>query len=97
MVNTDGCAEKYQCEISVYLRWIFAHTYNIIIDHGVGSPVNGREVVDDLNGTEKKCLLMLMTTVKLPGAASYETQMPMHNSTVNTGIIVAKEFYKHLP
>ena len=34
---------------------------------------------------------MLMTTVKLPGAAAYESYMAMHITSLNTYISLARE------
>ena len=52
---------------------MLTHVYNIIIDHGVGSPGHVREVVDGLNANEKHCISMLMTTAQLPCSATYES------------------------
>ena len=71
--NTDGCAYQYRCATSLYLLSMLAHTYNIIIDRGVGSPGNVRYVVDGLNATEKRLLSILMKNVKLPGASAYDS------------------------
>ena len=51
--NTYGYADQYWCETELYLPSILAHTYNIIIDCGVGSIGHGREIVDGLNDTDK--------------------------------------------
>ena len=75
---------------------MLAHAYNIIIDCGVLETGNGREVVDVLNATGKILLLMLMTTLQLPGAADYYSQMASHNSTANPYIRLAREFQKQL-
>ena len=72
------------------------HAYSIIIDCGVEAPGHGREVVDGFNATEKRLILMLMTTVKRPGAESYESHMAMHTSAANTDISLARKFQKHL-
>ena len=56
---------------------MLAHAYNIIIDLGVGVPRNRIEVIDGLNDTGKMFPSMLLTTVKLPGAEYYESQMSM--------------------
>ena len=40
----------------LYLLSMFAHAYNITIDHDVGAPVYGREVFDGLNHTENKLI-----------------------------------------
>ena len=45
----DGCAEQYHCTTALYLLPMLAHTYNIIIDCGVGALGHGREFVDGLN------------------------------------------------
>ena len=71
---------------------MFVHTYNIIIDHGVGAPVHGREIVYILNATYKQILNILMTTVQLHGAAAYDFHIEMNNSTVNTDIILERAF-----
>ena len=49
--NTDAFADQYWCATVLYLLSMLAHAYNIIIDRGVGAPVNGRDVVDGLNAT----------------------------------------------
>ena len=46
------------------------HAYNIITDRGVGALVPEKEIVDGFNDT-KNVFSVLITTVKLPGAASY--------------------------
>ena len=51
---------------------MLAHAYNIIIDCVVISPGNDKEVLDGLNDTEERLISMLMTTVQLPGAATYD-------------------------
>ena len=53
---------------------------------GVVEPGHVRDVVDGLNVTNKMFISMLMTTVKLPGAAAYESYMVIHTSTANTDI-----------
>ena len=75
---------------------MLAHAYNIIIDHGVRSPVNVKEVVDGLNNTGKWLLYILMTTVQLSVAADYESQTGKHTSDANTDISLAREFKKHI-
>ena len=53
--NKDCCAEQYFCATALYSLSMLAHTYNIRIYYGGGSPGHGREVVDGLNATEKSC------------------------------------------
>ena len=71
---------------------MLAHIHSIIIDCGVELPRQEREVVDGLNDNGKWFISMVMTTVQLPGAASYNSHMKMHISTVNTNISLEKEF-----
>ena len=61
--NTDGREEQYRCTTALYSSSMLAHSYNIIIDHGVGAPVHGIEVVYGLNYTYKRFISMLITTV----------------------------------
>ena len=49
---------------------MFSHANKILVDHGVGAPLHGKYDVDCLNGTDKICIIMLMTTVQIPGAAN---------------------------
>ena len=58
--NNDGCAEKYCCTTALYLLSMFVHTYNKIIDCDVGAPGHGIEVVDGLNDTNKRFILMVI-------------------------------------
>ena len=46
-----GCMEQYRCETVIYLLSMLAHTYNTIIDSGVGELGRGRDVVYCLNAT----------------------------------------------
>ena len=55
------------------------HAYTILIDRGVGAPEHGKDVVDSLRVTDKMFLIMLMTTVKLPGEATNNSQMSGHS------------------
>ena len=66
------------------------HAYNIITYRGVGAPGHGIEVVDGLNENDKRFISMLFTTVQLSGAATYDSHMAMHVSTVNTDISLAR-------
>ena len=74
----------------MYLLSMLAHAYNTIIDRGIGSPGQGIKVVDVLNDTDKWMISILMTTVKLPGEAAYESQMAMHTSTPDKDISLAR-------
>ena len=49
--NIYGCAEKSIFATVLYLLSILAHTYNVIIECGVGAPVHVSEFIDSLNAT----------------------------------------------
>ena len=71
--NTGGCVEQYCFANALYLLSIFAHTYNIIIDRGVGSLGHVRDFFDGLNATNKMYISILITTVQLPGTSAYDS------------------------
>ena len=73
--NTDGCAEQYCSTTALYLLSMLAHTYNIIIDSGVGALGHIIKVVGGLNANYIQFLSMLMKNVQLPGAADYDSHM----------------------
>ena len=73
---------------------MLSHAYNTIIDRSVGEPRHGREFVGDLNATDKRSLSMLMTKLKLPGTAEYDSNIAMYTSTLNIDIIIARQFQK---
>ena len=54
--NTGGCADKYRCATALYLSLIFSHAYNILIDCGVESLGNDKDVVVGLNTTDKRSI-----------------------------------------
>ena len=63
---------------------MLSHSYNIVIDCGIGAPGHGKDVVYGLKDTEESFLSMLITTVQLTGASTYYSQMAVYTSTVNT-------------
>ena len=67
---------------------MLSHSYNIVIDCGIGAPGHGKDVVDILSTTDKIFFTLLMRTVQLTGASSNNPQMVMHASISNTGIII---------
>ena len=71
------------------------HAYNIVTNPGVGAPGLGKDVVYDLNATEKGFFTMLMTTVKLTGAATNNSHMVMHTIMSNTYINLSRVFQKN--
>ena len=66
--------------------------YKIVINRGVGSPGNGKYVVDGLNVTDKRFVSMLMATAQIPGVGTDDSQMAKHTSMSITEICLAREF-----
>ena len=81
--NIYGRDEKFKCATALYSLSMLSHTYNIVIDSGVGAYGNGKDVVDGLSVTGKKYFSMIMKTVQLPGASTNDSQMVMHTSMSN--------------
>ena len=94
--NKYGWSEHYICVMVLYLLKMLPQDYNIIIDSGVSASGHVREIVDDINITEKRFILQLMTTVKLPIYQVYETQIAMISATHKDDVILAWESKKNL-
>ena len=52
--DTDGCAEQYRCDLAIYLLTVLSSSYDIIIDRAINVPGHGNNVVDVLNGIDKR-------------------------------------------
>ena len=52
---------------------VMSKCYSIIIDRGISTPWNGKEVVDGLNAVDKSCIYQLMYKVKLPGSVRFDS------------------------
>ena len=78
--NTDSCAEQYRCASSLYLISVMSQFYSIIIDWGISSPGNGKEVVDGLNAVYNRYIYIyqLISNVQIPGSNRYYSQMQIH-------------------
>ena len=48
------------CNCIIFTTNVGTHTYNIIIDNGVGAQVHEIEIVGGLNATKKQLLLMFI-------------------------------------
>ena len=53
---TDGCANKYRCDLDIYLMTVLSSLYDIIMNHEINATGNGNNVVDGINDTYKHCL-----------------------------------------
>ena len=69
---------------------VMSHCYSIIIYRGIGSPDNGKEVVDGLNAFDKRYIYHLMPTVQLPGSKIFDSQIQMHTGTQKYDLSSAK-------
>ena len=54
--DTDGCANKYRCALTIYLMTVLSSSYGIIMYHAMNPPGHGKNVVDGLNATDKHYL-----------------------------------------
>ena len=52
----DGCANQYRCASYIYLLSCLTLQCSTIIDIAIGSPVNGKYVIADLNDRDKQML-----------------------------------------
>ena len=71
---------------------MLSNAYNIVIDCGFGSSRNGKDFVYGLKPTKTMFLKMLITTVKLPSAATNYSHMIMHTPMSSTYISIARVF-----
>ena len=65
MSKRDGCAEHYICARASFFLSMLPQARYVILECGVSTPGNGREVVDGLNDTDKRFLFQPISTVKL--------------------------------
>ena len=70
--NTHGCAEKYRCASALYLMSFLSQCFSIIIDKGIISPGNGKDVVNGINTIDKRYIYQFMSNVKLPGSKTFD-------------------------
>ena len=75
---------------------MLSHSYNILIDIGVESPVHEKYFVDGFNATDKRFLSVFITNVQLPVESTNNSHMVIHTSMSNTYIIQARGSQKHL-
>ena len=64
--------------------------FSIIIGRGISATRHDREVVYGINATKKQ--FQLISTVQLPGAKGYDTQMVIHAGTRTSDVSLAREF-----
>ena len=69
---------------------MLSHSYNITFDCSVSAQVHCREVLYDLNDTEKRFLLQMMETVQLARTKVFDTQINIHSLIHNSYVSLAQ-------
>ena len=54
--DTNGYSNQYICDLAIYLMTVLSSLYGIIMDRVINEPGHGKNVVDELNSTEKRHL-----------------------------------------
>jgi hypothetical protein len=52
--HSDGCSKQFCCGTLLYLLSVLSSQFGVTIDHMIGAPGHGKDVVDALNLTTKK-------------------------------------------
>ena len=52
----NSCSKQYICALAIYLMTVLSSSYGIITNRAINSSVQGNNVVDGLNATEKNYL-----------------------------------------
>eukprot|EP00957_Ditylum_brightwellii_P164463 12521079-Ditylum_brightwellii.AAC.1 len=66
MEDTDVCSKQYRSASSLYLNSKICMKYGMVIDHAVGAPGHGKDVVDGLNAVDKMFLRTAMLRNSIP-------------------------------
>ena len=54
--ETNGCDNQYMCALDMYLMTVLSSLYGVIMDREINALVQGNNVVNGLNATEKRYL-----------------------------------------
>ena len=76
---------------------ILAHDSDIIIDHGVGAPEHGRDIVDGINNNETRFISILMENLQLNCYKGYDNNMATCTTTHKEDVSIVKELKKTIP
>ena len=85
----------YVIQHDTYFQY-YKKSFIIIFDRSISALGHGREVVENLNATDKRFIVHLIDTVKLPGSEQFYTEISLHIATHNSYIILSQEFQKQL-
>ena len=69
---------------------VISQTYSLIIDRGISTPGNGKEVVDGINAVDRRYIYQLMSKVQLPGSIIFDSQIKIHTGTENKDVSLAR-------
>eukprot|EP00957_Ditylum_brightwellii_P135828 10360457-Ditylum_brightwellii.AAC.1 len=75
----DGCTKQYRCATACYLLFYISMEFNIVIDHAVGAPGHGKDVVYGLNAVDKAYLNKMMFRINNPGSKHTAKDMMAHS------------------
>ena len=75
---------------------MLSQDFSIIIYRGSSAPVHGIEVVDGIKAIDKRFILKLISTVKLPGKKGYDTQTPIKYGIRTFNVSLSQELKKTL-
>ena len=78
--DTDGCSKQYRCSLAIYLMTVLSYLYGIIIDREINTPGHGKNVVDEINTTEKHFLKEKMELIGKV-ASNDTSNIGLHPST----------------
>ena len=51
--DTYGCDKQYRCSLVCYLMTLLSSSWGIIMDIAIYLPAHGKNIVDEINATEK--------------------------------------------
>ena len=89
--ETDGCTKQYIFETFFYILSIKYVGINVIIDCDVGTPVNGKDVVDIFNTVEKQYLNKSVFSIFHREEKYTQNEMNDHMETPNGTTIISLE------
>eukprot|EP00957_Ditylum_brightwellii_P132266 10085743-Ditylum_brightwellii.AAC.1 len=95
MEDKDGCSKQYRSALSSYLISTISITYGIMIEHAVGVPGPGKDVVDGLNAVDKRYLGIAMLRNSIQKEHNDAKTMNCHSATPMRSASFAAE-RKHL-
>jgi hypothetical protein len=73
--ETDGCSKQHRCSNAVHLLSVLASKHETTIDRGLGAPGHGKDDVDGLSATDKRCLKGKFCMTGTPEANDDEKKM----------------------